>query len=99
MSSQSNNLFNDNVLNTEVSLFANATDNRKLKDINLYDYLTIPHPMYLSMVEAIRSEGDKDKRLYLKKKLPAITPSGIFDKRNVNGLINSSIMIEVILCT
>jgi len=45
------------------------------------------------LVEAIRKEPDKDKRNALKKRLPAITPSGIFDGRGEDHLIQHSGLI------
>lgn len=64
-----------------VSLYGHAESKNKIKDINLLKYLTKPHPDYSILVDTIRMITDKAQRDTLKKKLPAITPSGRFEGR------------------
>lgn len=48
-----------------------------------------------ALVDQIRQEPDKDRRSELKKQLPAITPSGIFETRRASGLIKHSGLIAL----
>lgn len=62
------------------------------KDINIIDWIT--DSSLRNEVERIRIESDKSKRDLLKSKLPAITPSGTFIKRNEANLITHSGFIQ-----
>jgi hypothetical protein len=62
------------------------------KDIDLMEWLN--DSKYYKEVERIRMESDKSKRDLLKSKLPAITPSGTFNKRNEANLISHSGFIQ-----
>lgn len=62
------------------------------KDIDLMDWLN--DSKFCKEVEQIRFESDKSKRDLLKSKLPAITPSGTFSKRNEANLISHSGFIQ-----
>jgi hypothetical protein len=62
------------------------------KDVNILDWLT--DATFIKEVEQIRIESDKSKRDLLKSKLPAITPSGTFRKRNEANLIEHSRLIQ-----
>jgi hypothetical protein len=62
-------------------------------DVNLLLWLT--SKKYSLEVEKIRNTADKKIRDKLKSKLPAITPSGLFSKRNSNSLIKHSGFIQI----
>ncbi|OSZ79045.1 hypothetical protein CAP35_12585 [Chitinophagaceae bacterium IBVUCB1] len=73
------------VLNTEVSLYANYIDAKPRDTISLLEWLTAED--YKEEIMAIRKCKSVDKLKTLKKQLPAITPSGIFnEKRALNSL-------------
>ncbi|MBZ4037305.1 PriCT-2 domain-containing protein [Flavobacterium sp. 17A] len=73
--------------NTIVSKFKNFKDTNP-KDVSLWDWLH--DTTYKDEVEFIRNTTNKDDRTFLKSKLPAITPSGVFCKRNASSLIKHS---------
>jgi hypothetical protein len=75
------------ILNKTVSGFADVRTTTPV-DVNLLTWLT--SDKYRQQVEAVREAGSKDERTKLKQKLPCITPSGIFSKRNTAGLIKHS---------
>ena len=74
-------------LNITVSCFANAKSTTP-KPVNLFTWLT--SEKYKPQVEVIRQTEDKEARDKLKLRLPAITPSGQFTKRNQYGLVKHS---------
>jgi len=74
-------------LNISVSCFKNALCKQPVT-VNLMTWLT--SAKFKSLVEQIRATTDKTQRDFLKKQLPAITPSGIFSHRAKAGLINHS---------
>ncbi len=76
-----------------VSCFQSATDTNP-RSINLLQWLE-GSPQLNKLVDAIRAEGDKDKRAKLKKQLPAITPSGTFSVRRADGLVKHSGLIAL----
>jgi hypothetical protein len=81
---------NMDVLNTEVSFYANFSANPK--NVRLLDFLT--STKYKSEVESIRSTSNKNRVDQLKRRLPAITPSGIFsNKRGADFLLKHSGLI------
>jgi hypothetical protein len=83
---------NMNILNTEVSFYANLS--AKPKSVRLLDFLTSAE--YKAAVESIRSTSNKNLVDRLKKGLPAITPSGIFrGKRMTDSLVKHSGLICV----
>lgn len=45
---------------------------------------------YAALIQQIRNEPDLEKRKILKKRVPAIAPSGIFSKRENEALLNHS---------
>lgn len=51
---------------------------------------SIKDGVYRTAVEKIRAETDKAVRNELKKKLLAVTPSGLFRERNMHGLVEHS---------
>ena len=69
-------------LNVDVSIYKSYRDNIGLK-CNLLAFLTSNR--YRQQVEAIRTVTDKKQRDNLKSKLPAVTVSGLFDKRNLQS--------------
>ena len=73
--------------NTIVSLFRNYKSTIP-ENTNLWDWLK--NDSYSKDVEYIRQINDKKERNVLKSNLPCITPSGIFLKRTVSGLIKHS---------
>ena len=72
----------------KVSFFRNFKITKPTQDVLLDDWLLTD--FFKKEVEAIRREADKDRRRALKSRLPAITPSGIFSERRINGLIRHS---------
>jgi len=75
------------VLNKTVSMFMSALDTKPV-EVNLVDWLTNDYGS--SLVNQIRVTSDKKQRDELKKKLPCITPSGLFSKRSKAGLTTHS---------
>jgi hypothetical protein len=71
-------------LNITVSCFKTALSTEP-KPVNLMTWLT--SAKYKVQVEKIRNSKDKLEKAILKKQLPAITPSGTFSHRAINGLI------------
>jgi len=71
-----------------VSLFENYSKPKPIGIVSLDEWLHSSH--FQKEVEAIRNEKNKSRRRELKSKLPAITPSGIFSKRENLGLIQHS---------
>lgn len=80
-------------LNVEVSAWANYFETEHPKNINLLTWLH--SAKYAKQVEAIRAAGTKEERDKLKATLPAITPSGVFTRREEAGLIRHSGLIQV----
>lgn len=73
--------------NTIVSKFKNYKSTNP-ENISLLDWLK--DTSYKKDVEYIRTVTNKEERNKLKSNLPTITPSGIFSKRNISGLIKHS---------
>jgi hypothetical protein len=69
-------------LNVDVSIYKSYRDNIGLK-CNLLAFLTTNK--YHAQTTAIRNEQGKKKRDKLKSNLPAVTVSGLFDKRNLQS--------------
>ena len=78
-------------LNFKVSLFKGYTDSRPQAEVELAKWLL--SLAYREQVEQIRRISDKKIRRELKASLPCITPSGIFTKRTISGLVRHSGMI------
>lgn len=76
-----------------VSGFRNAKDVTP-QDVNLLKWLE-GNLRLNAQVDQIRSEPDKTRRNELKKQLPAITPSGIFETRRAIGLKKHSGLIAL----
>lgn len=80
----------NSVLNITVSGFASATSTEP-KEVNLLTWLN--SEKYRHQVDRIRQAASKEERTELKKRLPAITPSGTFTRRNLDGLVKHSGLI------
>lgn len=80
-----------NVLDVEVSAFANYMETEP-RPVNLLTWLT--SAKYADQVEAIRQTEDKKERDALKAQLPAITPSGLFSRREAAALVKHSGLIQ-----
>ncbi len=88
-----NSTLQNSCLNVEVSCFENYTTPDNPRNINLLTWLH--SAKYAAQVEAIRAAGTKEARDRTKATLPAITPSGIFSRREEAGLIRHSGFIQV----
>ena len=82
-----------NILDIEVSCFKNCLTADNPKPVNLLSWLN--SDKYREKVEQIRNIEDKEKRDQLKKLLPAITPSGLFIRREVEFLTIHSGFIAI----
>ena len=80
-------------LNVKVSAWKDYFETEHPKPVNLLTWLH--SAKYAPQVEAIRAAGTKDERDELKALLPAITPSGLFSKREEAGLIRHSGLLQV----
>ena len=76
----------NSVLNVDVSCFRDYYSTKTV-NVNLLTWLR--SAKYQHEVNTIRQLMDKKQRDKLKAKLPAITPSGIFSKREELGLIQT----------
>lgn len=64
-----------------INLFKSAKDNKAITQIELKDILkNIEIGTYEEIIKNIRKTEDKEKRINLKKSLPAFTVSGLFEK-------------------
>lgn len=66
-----------NILDVEVSCFANYYSQSEPKSVNLLTWLQ--SDKYRNQVDVIRNTSDKEQRSKLKSLLPCITPSGQFN--------------------
>lgn len=82
---------NKSILDIQISGFANYLATEP-KNINLFVWLN--SKKYVAEVQKIRNTKDEKLKKHLKSKLPAITPSGLFSKRNVKGLLSHSGFIQ-----
>jgi hypothetical protein len=83
----------ESVLNVEVSCFRDYDTPQNPRSINLLTWLS--SPKYKYKVETIRGIEGKKERDAIKRKLPAITPSGIFTYRRESSLIQHSGLIQI----
>lgn len=80
----------DQLRQVNVSAYRNVSDNTSMVTVPIERWLG-GYPRFNSTVDQIRQEPDKKKRDEMKKELPAITVSGIFDPgRCDNTLIKHS---------
>lgn len=82
----------NNCLDISVSAFRDARSPDNPVSVPLLSWLTCDE--YRDEIMAIRATSDKKVRSELKKKLPAIIPSGIFSRREALGLITSSGLMQ-----
>lgn len=77
-----------------VSCYDLITKTKPSGTVDLLRWLTEKKDAQIRILEQIRAGGlSKDQVNELKKKLPAITPSGTFSKRGVDGLLKHSNVI------
>ena len=76
------NLVDNSPLNVTVSIYKSYRDNVGTK-CNLFDFLTTNK--YRQQVEQVRTVTDKKQRDKIKSTLPAVTVSGLFDKRSLQS--------------
>jgi hypothetical protein len=79
------------ILDQEISCFRNYFVVDNPAPVNLLKWLKTDK--YRAQVEAIRETSNSLELASLKKQLPAITPSGLFSKRNRSGLVRHSGLI------
>lgn len=84
------NLVNNSPLNVDVSFYKSYFDNVGTK-CNLFDFLTTNK--YRQQVEQVRTVTDKKQRDKIKQKLPAVTVSGLFEKRNLQSICTPTNLI------
>ena len=85
-------LLTRDVLNVNVSCFANYNTSDNPRPVNLFSWLI--NTKYRDKVLAIRAEPDKHQRDAIKATLPAITPSGEFSYRQVSDLVQHSKLLQ-----
>ncbi|GAB2564331.1 BT4734/BF3469 family protein [Spirosoma areae] len=78
----------ESILSVEVSCFANYKTPDNPKTVNLLTWLT--SSQYQKQVEIIQESANKKERDRMKSNLPAITPSGLFTRREEAALIQHS---------
>lgn len=76
-----------------VSLFKNFTDSHPIGEVDVLHWLLEPSSEMLNALDFIRKTDDKEVRNFIKARLPAITPSGLFPVRKKEGLIAHSGLI------
>ena len=79
-------------LNISVSCFRNYNSPDDPKDVNLLTWLR--SGKYRDQVTAIRSVVEKKERDRLKAALPAITPSGTFNRRSSDAILRHSGLLQ-----
>lgn len=78
----------------KISYFENAKINTPSAEDSLYSLLAkISEGKYKELIEAVRNSSNKEEKDAAKKKLPAVTFSGLFSKRNANSLVQYSTII------
>lgn len=78
-----------NYKNISVSQFRKHGENIPCGTINIWHWL-LKEPDCMQIINQIRSTMDKDTVRQLKEKLPCVTMSGTYSKRNYEGLIQHS---------
>ena len=87
------NQYPNSCLNVQVSAWKDYFETSNPQPVNLLTWLN--SSKYAPQVEAIRAAVTKEERDKLKATLPAITPSGIFSRREEAGLMQHSGFIQV----
>lgn len=88
-----NTTLKNSCLNVEVSAWKDYFETEHPRNINLLTWLH--SAKYAQQVEAIRAAATKEERDKLKATLPAITPSGVFSRREEAGLIKHSGLLQI----
>lgn len=76
-----------------VSLFKSFTDPRPVGEVDILHWLLEPSHELLKVLDLIRNTDDKETRNAIKARLPAVTPSGLFEVRRIDALIAHSGLI------
>ena len=76
----------------KVSMFSSRLSATPIKTINLWEWLILENE-YTPYINDIRSSSNEEERKFLKSKLPAITPSGVFSKRKADCLVEPTNLI------
>lgn len=76
-----------------VSLFKSFTDPRPVGEVDILHWLLEPSHELLEVLDLIRNTDDKETRNAIKARLPAVTPSGLFEVRRADALIAHSGLI------
>ena len=76
-----------------VSLFKNFTEPRPIGEVDILQWLLKPPCELLQLLNLVRETDDKETRNTIKARLPAVTPSGLFEVRRTNALIAHSGLI------
>lgn len=73
-------------------MFSHRLSTTPIKTINLWEWLLLENK-YTPYINDIRASSNEDERKFLKSKLPAITPSGVFSKRKADCLVEPTNLI------
>ena len=73
-------------------MFSHRLSTTPIKTINLWEWLLLENK-YTPYINDIRASSNEDERKFLKSKLPAITPSGVFSKRKADCLVEPANLI------
>ena len=73
-------------------MFSHRLSTTPIKTINLWEWLLLENK-YTPYINDIRTSSNEEERKFLKSKLPAITPSGVFSKRKADCLVEPTNLI------
>ena len=73
-------------------MFSHRLSTTPIKTINLWEWLLLENE-YTPYINDIRASSNEEERKFLKSKLPAITPSGVFSKRKADCLVEPTNLI------
>jgi hypothetical protein len=73
-------------------MFSHRLSTTPIKTINLWEWLILENK-YTPYINDIRASSNEEERKFLKSKLPAITPSGVFSKRKADCLVEPTNLI------
>lgn len=73
-------------------MFSHRLSTTPIKTINLWEWLLLENK-YTPYINDIRASFNEEERKFLKSKLPAITPSGVFSKRKADCLVEPTNLI------
>lgn len=73
-------------------MFSHRLSTTPIKTINLWEWLLLENK-YTPYINDIRASSNEEERKFLKSKLPAITPSGVFSKRKADCLVEPTNLI------